>query len=266
MMKAPLHKQAFSLVELSIVLVILGLLTGGILTGQSLIRAAELRAVTTEFQTYQTAVMTFRDKYFALPGDMRNATDFWGAMTNCGAASPSGSGTETCNGDGDGQIDDPTTAGQTGESFGFWRHLANAGLIEGTYTGISESGGSVANADVGVNVPASKLGRAGWTTVNFDDEANIVGTYGNVLFFGQATAIGRTVSVALSTEETWNIDTKIDDAKPWLGKVVVQTGQGSSGTNCANAVASSQAVSAAAEYELSNRNTLSCSIIFRSAF
>ena len=84
-------RAAFSLVELSIVLVILGLLTGGILTGQNLIRAAELRSVVTEFQTYQTAVMTFRDKYFALPGDMTNATDFWGEMTNCGAASPSSS-------------------------------------------------------------------------------------------------------------------------------------------------------------------------------
>ena len=79
-----MQKQGFSLVELSIVLVILGLLTGGILTGQSLIRAAELRSVTTEFQKYQTAMMTFRDRYMALPGDMRNATAFLGSFArNC---------------------------------------------------------------------------------------------------------------------------------------------------------------------------------------
>ena len=71
-------RSGFSLVELSIVLVILGLLTGGILAGQNLIRAAELRSVTTQFQNYHAAVMTFRDKYFALPGDMANAEDFWG--------------------------------------------------------------------------------------------------------------------------------------------------------------------------------------------
>ena len=118
-----MQKQGFSLVELSIVLVILGLLTGGILTGQSLIRAAELRSVTTEFQKYQTAAMTFRDRYFALPGDMRNATDFWGAMTNCGAASPAGTGTQTCNGNGNGSIDTATASGRTGENFGFWRQL-----------------------------------------------------------------------------------------------------------------------------------------------
>lgn len=59
------RKRGFSLVELSIVLVILGLLTGGILAGQSLIRAAELRAVSTEYSRYATAVQSFRDKYFA---------------------------------------------------------------------------------------------------------------------------------------------------------------------------------------------------------
>ena len=71
-------RYGFSLVELSIVLVILGLLVGGVLTGQSLIRAAELRSVSTEYSRYVASVHTFRDKYFALPGDMTNATQFWG--------------------------------------------------------------------------------------------------------------------------------------------------------------------------------------------
>src|SRR5438552_4058186 len=78
-------RQAFSLVELSIVLVILGLLVGGILSGQSLIRAAELRSVTTEFSRYLAAVQSFKDKYFALPGDMANATAFWGIAGGTGS-------------------------------------------------------------------------------------------------------------------------------------------------------------------------------------
>ena len=91
--------RAFSLVELSIVLVILGLLTGGILAGQSLIRAAELRAVTTEYQRYVAAVQTFRDKYMALPGDMPNAIAFWGAAhatpATCQTTSSTTSATKT---------------------------------------------------------------------------------------------------------------------------------------------------------------------------
>ena len=121
---------AFSLVELSIVLVILGLLTGGILTGQNLIRAAELRSVTTQLQAYQTAVMSFRDTYQAVAGDMRNATRFWGyssGITACdnltGAAdAPAG----VCDGNGDGRVILSSSAGAHAarESYQFWRRRA----------------------------------------------------------------------------------------------------------------------------------------------
>jgi prepilin-type N-terminal cleavage/methylation domain-containing protein len=163
-------RAGFSLIELSIVLVILGLLTGGILTGQNLIRAAELRSVTTEFQNYQTAVMTFRDKYFALPGDMPNATDFWGSAGGSGALGDgceagANSGTATCNSDGNGIV---TTRGTSADSefnepFMFWQHLVNAGLIEGSYTGKAGAGG-VGHHVIGENAPASKFGSAGWTS------------------------------------------------------------------------------------------------------
>ena len=87
------QRHAFSLVELSIVLVILGLLVGGVLSGQSLIRAAQLRSVTTQFANYRAAVFTFRDKYFALPGDMANASAFWGSAGGTGAdAADAGAG------------------------------------------------------------------------------------------------------------------------------------------------------------------------------
>ena len=134
------RKNAFSLVELSIVLVILGLLVGGVLSGQSLIRASELRSASTQFAQYRAAAYTFRDKYFALPGDMPNATAFWqsaggtGADATCIAAQTSA--TPACNGNGDGLISgggsEPVAHG---ERFMAWKHLANAGLVEGSYTG-----------------------------------------------------------------------------------------------------------------------------------
>lgn len=95
--------RGFSLVELSIVLVILGLLVGGVLAGQSLIKAASARKTLAWNTGMQTNFNTFRDKYFALPGDMTNATDFWGRSTAAGVCTgqpgtPSATG--TCNGDG----------------------------------------------------------------------------------------------------------------------------------------------------------------------
>src|ERR1700744_2868548 len=63
-------QQGFTLIELSIVLVIIGLIVGGILVGQDLIRAAETRAQISQIEKYNSAVNTFRGKFGALPGDM----------------------------------------------------------------------------------------------------------------------------------------------------------------------------------------------------
>jgi prepilin-type N-terminal cleavage/methylation domain-containing protein len=156
-------RRGFSLVELSIVLVILGLLTGGILAGQSLIRAAELRSVVTEYQRYTTAVQSFRDKYLALPGDMTNAERFWGTAhaTDATCITTSSGSVTTCNGDGDGQVEAVTT--RSNETFRFWQHLANAGLIEGSYTGVA---GPLSYLDAlsATNVPSGRLTNAVWTS------------------------------------------------------------------------------------------------------
>jgi prepilin-type N-terminal cleavage/methylation domain-containing protein len=193
----PPMRQGFSLVELSIVLVILGLLTGGILTGQSLIRASELRAVTTEYQRYIAAAHTFRDKYFAIPGDFNNATRFWGKdNTNCSGDTGAAATPGTCNGNGDGNITDAAGAGLTGERFQFWKQLALAGLIEGTYSGLAGSGGTN-HGVINSNSPPSKYSSGGWTAVYVaspfvGNTSFYTGEYLNHLRFGAATTTGAT--------------------------------------------------------------------------
>src|SRR5262249_17476276 len=147
-------RKGFSLIELSIVLVILGLLVGGIMAGQSLIRASEIRSISSEYDRYRTASYAFRDKYFAFPGDIANATDIWGKDTTsayaCATASGSAASPGTCNGNGDGFIGSVNVGGAEGVRA--WQQLALAGLIEGGYNGLN---GSVLS--IGTNVPASKL-------------------------------------------------------------------------------------------------------------
>lgn len=222
-----MKRSAFSLVELSIVLVILGLLVGGILAGQSLIRAAELRAVGTEYQRWQTGVNSFRDKYFGLPGDITNATRFWGravnavhCVTNSAAAVDTARG--VCDGDGDGLIDLGSGGNVSAELFAFWQQLANAGLIEGTYDGLS--GASNGYNVTATNSPKSKLGSGVWMAFTWNSAHTGVasifdGEYREPYYYEmggpQAGAGGETP--LLKPEEMWNLDTKYDDGRPAYG-------------------------------------------------
>ncbi|MFM9890380.1 MAG: type II secretion system protein [Rickettsiales bacterium] len=205
-------RAAFSLVELSIVLVILGLLTGGILAGQSLIRAAELRSVAADMSRFVTASYTFRDKYFALAGDMTNAESFWGTDSS---GCPSGGGaTGTCNGNGDGILSG------TNEGSRYWQQLAFAGLIEGKYTGTWTAAGAVP----GTNVPRGKISNTGFSAsyLNYvpGDASNTQMNYGNEITFGGVNPGFDTSNAVLKPEEMWNIDTKIDDGKPGQGNII----------------------------------------------
>lgn len=259
-------KQGFSLVELSIVLVILGLLTGGILTGQNLIRAAELRSVATEYQKNTTAIHAFRDKYFALPGDMNNATNFWGAAhaTPATCLTTVGTGTQTCNGNGDGNISISAAASQRGETFAAWVHLANAGLIEGTYSGFAGSAAAL-HTVLGTNAPVSKLSNGGWSCYtevaraigqveyfeNHDGETNIASFY-----FGAQTTNTVPRAAVLRAEEAWNIDVKMDDGHPAYGKIYAPKSTSTFAPNCTTGATASVGV-----YNLTNTSA-ACSLRF----
>jgi prepilin-type N-terminal cleavage/methylation domain-containing protein len=223
------YNSGFSLVELSIVLVILGLLTGGILTGQSLIKAAELRSITTEVSEFQTAINTFKGKYFALPGDMTNATSFWGDNgAECADAGITDGTPGTCNGDGDGIVEE--TAGgadDDGESYMFWNQLAYAGMINGEYSGVSFNSND--GVDIGVNTPASAFNGATYQIVNRDEtgggsSVSYAYDYENVFLFGTNNLPGSdwAGTPVMTPEEAWNIDTKMDDGKPARGNFIAR--------------------------------------------
>src|SRR4051812_16635172 len=149
------QNYGFTLIELSIVLVIIGLIVGGILVGQDLIKAAQIRATVSQIEKYQAAVNTFKAKYNYLPGDMPGTeAQALGFFVLTGAAWDGTTGY----GDGNGQIvaGASTNAGPpsflytAGESTAFWRHLSDAQLIDGNY-------GSVGNGalDPTTGVPAA---------------------------------------------------------------------------------------------------------------
>ena len=254
-------KRGFSLVELSIVLVILGLLVGGVLSGQALIRAAELRSVVNDYSRFYAATNTFRDKYFAAPGDMTNASSFWGLATFCTPAGTSATG--TCDGNGNGALDYGTGPNAPSEFFTFWQQLALAGLIEGSYTGIAGPGG-VYQSVPGTNSPKARISGAGWGLHYLPnaagDSATYAVDYGNDLIFGLPTSTNPPYGLALKPEEAWNIDTKLDDGRPGYGRVIARNWNNSCATGGA-----SQSDLANSYYNLSN-TSLACSLNFIKIF
>lgn len=192
--------KGFSLVELSIVLVILGLLTGGILAGKSLIRASELRSVTSDFQKIFTATNAFRDKYFYLPGDMPNATSFW---------------TGTSNGTGNGQVT------WTNEAMQYWVQLAKSGLIDGSYDGVSSA---PAYTRPGGNVYASKITPGSYVFLHSVAYSGIYGRNGNMIrFAANKPSNGYHEYPVIRSSEAYNMDTKINDGRADSGKLRTYT-------------------------------------------
>lgn len=105
-------KKGFSLVELSIVMSIIGLLVGGVLAGQSLINGQRKNAVISKMNSLRVAYNQFKIKYGYPAGDLPTATQIWGRADNgtpvtSNCASPSSDNANpkgTCNGNGNGRI------------------------------------------------------------------------------------------------------------------------------------------------------------------
>ena len=99
------------------------------------------------------------------------------------------------------------------EVFRFWQQLANAGMIEGSYSGITQ--GSTVYSCTTANSPAGKISASLWFVGAFGNISGngslFDGSYGNVLEFGGIYANDQPLTNIFKPEEMWNIDTKLDD-------------------------------------------------------
>ncbi len=116
------RQSGFTLVEIAIVLVIIGLLLGGVLKGQEMIANAKFKNLQSDVQSYAAAVYSFQDRFGALPGDMMTAA----ARAQLNPAARGG--------DGDGQIEGGTCTAAAEESCRLWEQLRYANLIPGAPT------------------------------------------------------------------------------------------------------------------------------------
>jgi len=139
-----MRRQAgFTLVEIAIVLVIIGLLLGGVLKGQELIESAKVKNIGQDFRAISIAVLTYQDKYRALPGDDPKATTRWTGA--CAATIITTQGAALGNGQIDGYWNDVVSNGTGSEAACAWDHLRRANLLTG-----DAASGAPKNADGGI--------------------------------------------------------------------------------------------------------------------
>lgn len=198
------HNSGFSLVEIAIVLIIIGLIIGGVLKGRDLIESARLKSVMAQVNEYRIAVGSFQEMFDALPGDFAHAKDqIDGDLAN-------GNGNGIVDGSG---LQASSDAGQ------FWAHLSGAELI----SDISRANGG--SLHFGAGLPISSLG--GGFTVAYKN-GNHWFVLGNVHGSNGTGAL-------LTPQQAKRIDKKMDSGEPGRGMVRAEDGTDVPGGSCVNA-------------------------------
>lgn len=234
--------KAFTLIELSIVLVIIGLIAGGVLVGQDLIRAAKNRKVISEIEDIKLATNTFQLKYACLPGDCKKAVDFWGTdPTGCSLPINTNVEAGTCNGNGDKRIGDRSHQSNVQEVYRAMQQLNLADFMNAELTGTAAS--NYYERTVGLNTPSSQAYRNGGFLLMHQQNMGL-GSYGTSngsgVRYWEATPRGHVIHFVadglqpdgghdeidgFTAIDAYSIDKKVDDGKPQFGLVVTQVNQ-----------------------------------------
>jgi len=225
------RQKGFTLIEMSIVLVIIGLIIGGILKGQEIIESSRQKNLIAQIDATRAAVNTFADRYASLPGDYLLAT----TRVSAGTAG------SIANGDGNGVVGaavataaliGSTNLGAAAENIMFFNHLAAAKLLEGT-TLIAAP--ATATFGEGSPFPAVSIPGAGTDVIYGNFAASNEPRTSHWLRIHKTANAAPTA--ALSPRQMSELDRKVDDGRPNEG--VWRSGQ--EAANCGNAANSAYA-------------------------
>lgn len=259
--------KGFTLVEMAMVVVAISLLAAAIISGQALIRTSRLMNITADVEKFKDATISFQAKYKYLPGDIPNATTFWGTDTSCPITPPNDAPKmETCNGNGDSYIGDGNGSAYGNatywyESYRYWQQLANAGFINGQYNG-APSSRTEKGADPGLNIPISSILGNGYYMLHVAPGLStgvFNSNYHHVIVYGKPVAPrSSTYGPGLTPEQALILDKKVDDGKPGSGFVLSFTADSEETRDCVT-----NKSELGAQYNSdTTKNEISCALIF----
>lgn len=205
------NKSGFSLVELSIVIIIIGLLFVGVSGGSKLIKSAKLNKIMRDISSVDTSFLAFLQAYDAYPGDFKDATTFWGT-------------TGVADGDGDGKIEINDSASATGsdEVSNGLLHMQKAELIDGTFDIVIQNSSYAMKGELNSKlVLANEANSAGTSLGGFN--SSLSGQ--NLIVLGRTNSASRntgdagTGSAFISPRDLYSLDSKFDDGNAVGGKI-----------------------------------------------
>lgn len=187
-------ERGFTLIELSIVLVIIGLLIGGVLQGQEMINNTRLKTTVAQTDAITAAIQTFEDKYRMLPGDTTNAV-----AALIGATASAGDNDGLLGGAGDAVVASPAGGIANGSEAALaFNHMGTTGLLQNVdFIGLLR---------VNSTVPAN-IGNG----AAFDIATFTFATGGNGLGLRIRTGTAAAPAVALNSDDMFSLDQKYDD-------------------------------------------------------
>lgn len=230
--------SAFTLLEMSIVLVVIALLVGATLSLNNYLANSRLITTMNQAKQLSAAALQFQMRYNTMPGDYATASSAW-----------TGAG----NGDGNGLIRAAAVAVPLERYYAF-QHLGLAGFIPGAYTGaVNGTGG----ATIGVNVMGNAMDNGAFILDHPDATDGIVsgdtlyfdGTYGNLIRIAAVNAAATTIpdQPLMTARQAYMLDVKFDDGQPGLGNIL--TPISTALANCATT-----AVATTAAYDTNSAN------------
>ncbi|MBT4989651.1 MAG: prepilin-type N-terminal cleavage/methylation domain-containing protein [Rickettsiales bacterium] len=187
-------RKAFTLIELAIVMIIIGILISTILFASEFRRSAEVRATMKQILDYQIAYNNFQDRYESRPGDYKRAYDFWPDSCESEAF---------CNGNGNGLID------TIKEAHLAWLHLANSGFVPGNFAGKGYGDDDTQKADY--NAPYGHLQGTQVSLIYTNIDAFPSTHY---LIFGGHKESDLGYTAIITPHHAARIDGKLDDGTP----------------------------------------------------